>query len=300
MELFLEFQHVSYRYPGQDHYAVRDLSFSVNQGEFFGILGADDSGKTTLAKLISGIHRLSQGQITLAQTQEEFPLRRDRHKGSVDESFPQELTSRNKFHQKIGVVFSDPENQIVGTTVEEDVAFGLGNLQIPSDEIRKRVEIYLKRLGLWRYAKQPADQLSGGEQQKLCLAGILAMEPACLVLDEPLSFLDSKSRAELLDLLKNVNVSGGKTIIYLTSDPEELLDAHRIAILHKGRIFTQCALNVLWDTPELLENTGILPPDMMLFRHALRHRGYPIQQDSLSAETIARDIGRMKEETDEF
>ena len=100
------------------------------------------------------------------------------------------------------MVFSDPENQIVGTTVEEDVAFGLGNLQIPSDEIRKRVDIYLKKLGLWRYAKQPADQLSGGEQQKLCLAGILAMEPECLVLDEPLSFLDNKSRTELLELLK--------------------------------------------------------------------------------------------------
>jgi energy-coupling factor transport system ATP-binding protein len=289
MGLFLEFQHVSYRYPGQAQHAVRDLSFSVNQGEFFGILGADDAGKTTIAKLISGIYRTSQGQITLARAQADFP-----------ESPLQEPVSRNNVRQRIGVVFSDPENQIVGTTVAEDVAFGLGNLQIPSNEIRKRVAIYLKRLGLWCYAKQPADQLSGGEQQKLCLAGILAMEPECLVLDEPLSFLDSKSRTELFDLLKDVNVSGGKTVIYLTSDPEELLNAHRIAILHKGTLLTQCALNVFWDTPEILENTGILPPDIMLFRHALRQQGYPIQQDSLTAEAIARDIGRMKEEIHEF
>jgi energy-coupling factor transport system ATP-binding protein len=283
MGLFLQFQHVSYRYPGQDHDAVRDLSFSVNQGDFFGILGADDSGKTTIAKLISGIHRSSQGQITLAQPQ------------SIDESCLQDPESETELCQRIGVVFSDPENQIVGTTVEEDVAFGLGNLQIASNEIRKRVDSYLKRFGLWHYAKQPADHLSGGEQQKLCLAGILAMEPECLVLDEPLSFLDNKSRAELLELLKEMNESEGKTIIYLTSDPEELLSADRIAILQQGSIFTQCAPNVLWDTPGILENTGILPPDMMLFRHALKHRGYPIQQDSLTPEAIVRDISRIKE-----
>lgn len=269
MKTFLQFQHVSYSYPHQEKHAVKNLSFSVEHGEFLGILGADDAGKTTIAKLTNGLILPSQGQITITDIQ-----------GQV---------SPDEFRKKIGVVFSDPENQIVATTVEEDVAFGLGNLRVPSEEMRTRVDAYLKRVGLLKYAKRSPHELSGGEQQKLCIAAVLAMQPECLVLDEPLSFLDTKNRGELLEFLVELN-RGGKTMIYLSGDPEEILYAHRIIILHKGTIRTECSSTALWNNPSILEESGVLPSDMMIFRDTLKQQGYPIRENSLTPETIVGDI----------
>lgn len=267
----IRFQHVSYSYPRQNICAVNNLSFSVNRSEFFGILGADDAGKTTIAKLMNGLIVPSKGEVTLKDVPERVS--------------PEEL------RKEVGVIFSDPENQIVGTTVEEDVAFGLGNLRVPLQEMRRRVNDYLKRVGLLKYANRSPYELSGGEQQKLCCAGVLAMEPECLVLDEPLSFLDSTNRKEVFELLVELNRSG-KTLIYLTSDPEELLYANRVIVLHKGAIHTECPLSMVWNNFSILEESGIQPSDMMIFRDTLRKRGYPIQDDSLTPEDIVRDICR--------
>ena len=272
MTVFLQFQQVTYSYSRQEGYALKDLSFSIDRGEFLGILGADDAGKTTIAKLTNGLLLPSKGSIILTNTQKEPPTGQE-----------------HPFRYNIGVVFSDPENQIVGTTVAEDVAFGLGNLRVPSHEMRIRVETYLERVDLLKYAKRSPRDLSGGEQQKLCLAGVLAMEPECLVLDEPLTFLNTRSRRELLQLLVELNADG-KTILYLTSDPEELLYTHRILLLHQGMILTQYPTITLWNTPSVLEKAGVLPSDMMLFRKNLRQRGYPIKEDSLTPETIVSDI----------
>ena len=281
MECFLQFEQVSSSYPFQHINAVSQLSFSVHHGEFFGILGADDAGKTTIAKLMNGLLLPAQGQIAVGDIQ-------------LDSHFETWSPSKQRkmlfaLRQRIGVIFSDPENQIVGTTVEEDVAFGLGNLQIPSYEIRSRVEKYLDRVGMRHYATRSPQELSGGEQQKLCIAGVLAMEPECLVLDEPLSFLDSTSRNELLELLGELNAAG-TTIIYLTSDPEELLYAQQILILSQGTTHSQCSVDELWNTPVILENAGILPPDIMTFRARLKAYGYPISDTSFTPATLADDI----------
>jgi energy-coupling factor transport system ATP-binding protein len=278
MSPFLEFRDVSYSYPQQNGYAVRDIGFSVNHGEFLGILGADDSGKSTITKLANGILPPSQGQVFVA--------------GSAVE----QNESLYALRQKVGVVFADPENQIVGTTVEEDVAFGLGNLCVPSDEMRKRVDTYLERVGLLQYATRSPYELSGGEQQKLCIAGVLAMEPECLLLDDPLTFLDSTSQQDILELIVELNASG-MTVIYLTSDPDELIHAERIVVLKDGAILTECPSITLWNDLTILEQAGIVPSDMMLFRDTLRKRGYPIRDDSRTPEEIVHLLCPTQENT---
>ena len=271
MSVFLEFRDVSYTYPHQDGYAVRNMSFLIKRGEFLGILGADDTGKSTITKLANGILLPLQGQVFVSGLAVE---RND---------------SLYALRQKVGVVFADPENQIVGTTVEEDVAFGLGNLCVPSDEMRKRVDTYLERVGLLKYANRSPYKLSGGEQQKLCIAGVLAMEPECLILDDPLTFLDSISQRAILDLVVELNNSG-MTVIYLTSDPEELIRADRIIVLKDGTVLTECPTTTLWNDLTILEQAGIAPSDMMLFRERLREHGYPIQDDSRTPEEIIRQL----------
>ena len=267
----LEFRRVSFRYPRQAHDAVRRVSFSVKRGEFVGILGADDAGKTTLAKLCNGQATPTDGQVLIAGVP------------------AQPAAARNAGAFRVGVVLSDPENQIVGATVEEDAAFGLGNLRVPPAEMRRRVDDMLERVGLRQYAKRAPHELSGGEQQKLCLAGVAVMRPDCLVLDEPLTFLDSRSRSEFQALLREMRQQG-TTMLYLTSDLDELADAERTLLLAHGEIQAEASPQTLWNAPELLAAAGIAAPDLLLFRHRLRERGCRIRDDSLTPETIAQDV----------
>ena len=277
----MQFEHVSYQYPRHAEKALTDVTFFVHPGEFLGILGADDSGKSTLAKLTNGLLLPSTGAVTIADLQLDALMK------TLPSSQQQQML--HCLRQKVGVVFADPENQIVGATVEEDVAFGLGNLRLPPQEIRRRVAAYLKQVGLAQYAKRAPHKLSGGEQQKLCIASILAMEPECLVCDEPLTFLDSASRQEVLVLLRNIHASG-KTIVYLSGSPEELLSAQRILLLSQGKVSGECPPAALWAQPALFEAIGLTPPDIIALRAALLAHGYHIQPGSLTPEAIVEDI----------
>lgn len=270
MSLFLEFQNVSYSYPHRKTETIRELSFSIQRKEFVGILGANDSGKSTIAKLTNGLLLPSQGHVVV----DGIPVAHDEHVYTI--------------RQKIGIVFADPENQIVGSTVEEEVAFGLGNLRVPSGEMRKRVDTYLEGVGLLHYATRAPHHLSGGEQQKLCLTSVLAMEPDALVLDAPLTFLDRSSQREILALLLDLHARG-MTLLYLTSDPEELVQADRILLLHQGSILIECSPTALWNDFSFLEQAGIMPSDIMLFRKRLKQQGYAIQDDSFTPEEITQD-----------
>lgn len=268
MTPILEFRQVSYSYPAQNTPALREVSFAVSSGEFLGILGADESGKTTFARLCTGRVPPSTGAI---------------YAGGMSLTPHPAATS-----VRIGVVFSDPENQIVGTTVEEDLAFGLSNLCVPPEEMRRRVDEYLDRFELSAYAKRSPRELSGGEQQKLCLAGVLIMLPDCLIVDEPLSFLDASSRGELLRLLLDIN-RAGMTIVYLTHDLQELNAAQRILLLKQGTIFRETDYVALWNAPELLEQAGIAAPELVRFRLRLREFGCQIRDDSITPDAIAND-----------
>lgn len=243
MTPFLEFRQVSYTYPYQPQAAVHNVSFTIQRGEWVGILGANESGKSTLAKLTNGLLVPSQGQVIV----DGLPVAQDETVYTV--------------RQKVGVVFADPENQIVGTTVEEDVAFGLGNICVPPPEIRRRVQYYLEQVGLWHAAKRAPHQLSGGEQQKLCLASVLAMQPECLVLDDPLTFLDQTSQQEILAFLTDLH-KNGRTMLSFTSVPEELIHTDRILLLRHGEIIAENLPHALWNNLPLLEQAGIIPPNL--------------------------------------
>jgi len=276
----ITFHEVSYCYPRQDQPVLNGISFALRQGEFLGILGADETGKTTLAKLIKGLLLPSRGRICF-----------DWPHASVTASPSGTTDELREARRAVGVIFSDPENQIVGTTVEEDVAFGLENLQIAPRDMRIRIERVLEQVGLLSAAKRAPHTLSGGEQQKLCIAGVLAMEPECLVLDNPLSFLDRQSRNELLQLFNTLNAAG-KTLVYLTSDPDEVVGADRVLMLAGGTIGGEYAPENLWEKPDILEQAGILPSDMMRFRSALIQKGLSIAPDAMTPEMLACEIIR--------
>ena len=273
---------MSYCYPGQTAEAVTQLALTIQAGEFVGILGADEAGKTTLAKLTNGLLRPSSGQlvITTAENAAAAALILDAH---TDED------TLYAIRQVIGVIFSDPENQLVASTVEEEVAFGPGNLQLPAPEIRRRVAKYLQQVGLFDAAKRSPHELSGGEQQKLCIAGVLAMEPACVVLDEPLTFLDSPSRANVLHLLQQLHAAG-QTIVYLTSDPAELRFAQRILVLRHGVIRRDLPAEMFWHTPDVFADTDIPRPDLLRLRDELRQRGYSMPSAALTPDAVAHDL----------
>jgi energy-coupling factor transport system ATP-binding protein len=234
----IAFQQVSYTYPHQPQPAVHDLSFALRPGEWVGVVGANDAGKTTLAKLCNGLLRPSNGAVWI----------NGRRLGRDIEVY--------ETRRRIGVVFDDPEHQIVGATVEEDLAFGLGNLGVPPDEMRRRIDGMLDRIGLRRYAQREPHRLSGGEQQKLCLASALVMQPECLVLDAPLTFLDYESRAEVLALLQTFH-AGGQTLLYCTCDPAEVQAASRVLLLRSGRLIGECEPSALLVEPTLLGAAGI-------------------------------------------
>lgn len=270
--MMIEFRHVSYTYPHQETPALHDLSFAVQPGEFMGILGANDSGKTTIAKLCNGLLRPSAGEVLV-------------HGQGLDGNL-----SIQHARRAIGVVFADPENQIVGTTVEEDLAFGLGNLCVPADEMRQRIEDVLDRVGLREYAQREPHRLSGGEQQKLCLASVLAMQPECLVLDAPLTFLDSVSRAEISHLLLTLH-NEGLTLLYGTSDPEELQSADRILVLQAGSIAAVLFPRQLWLERALLERASItLSPTTAIDHPQDRHSTLTLPPLSMRNRTDAASV----------
>jgi energy-coupling factor transport system ATP-binding protein len=251
--MFLQFDQVNYRYPQQSVPAVHNLCLTIKSGEFIGILGANDSGKTTLVKLCNGLLMPSAGSILLEQKQ-------------IGTNIDIQSVRR-----MVGVVFADPENQIVGDTVEEEVAFGLGNLCVPPAEMRTRIDEVLDALKLRKYALREPHKLSGGEQQKLCLASVLAMQPECLVLDAPMTFLDSASRAEILTFLHKLHAAG-QTMLYATTEPEELIGADRILLLHKGTCLDEEKTSVMLSQPGLLEQAGIQPSHLKLLEYLLTKR----------------------------
>lgn len=275
MSSLLQFDTVGFSYPYHSETVVKNLSFSLKHGEFLGILGADEAGKTTLAKLSNGLLLPTQGAVYVEWR---GSLRR------IDRK-----TALHDLRQRVAVVFSDPENQIVATTVEEEVAFGLGNLQVPTAEIRRRVATSLNLVGLRDSSQRSPAELSGGEQQKLCLASILVMQPACLVLDEPLTFLDFAARQDILTLLAQLHAQG-QSILYLTSDPEELSSAQRVLVLKSGKIIAECSFAELWNDLSLLERAAIHPSAFMRVRDALRKKGYGITEGALTPEAVARDM----------
>lgn len=256
---------VCFSYPGAESPALRGLSFAVGRGEYVGVVGPNGGGKSTLVRLLNGLLRPGSGRLLVA--------------GRDPSAEPYEVRRR------VGVLFQNPDNGLVAPFVEDDVAFGLENLGVPREEMRSRVREALRAVGLEGYERREVHTLSGGEKQRVALAGVLAVEPEILALDEPTAMLDAPGRREVLERLQRLR--GSKTVLHVTHHLDELATADRVLVLNGGRLVADLPPGELFAGEALLEeNRLVLPP---LLRMA-RELGLPARTtpEGLAAEVLSR------------
>jgi len=247
-------KNVSYEYPTDDpskrHMAVSDISLEIKRGSFVAVLGHNGSGKSTLAKLINGILVPTSGTVTV---------------NGMDTADDDRLFDIRK---SVGMVFQNPDNQLVATIVEEDVAFAPENLGISPPEIRKRVDAALETVGMTEYARHAPHMLSGGQKQRVAIAGILAMEPECIVFDESTAMLDPSGRAEIMKTIKKLN-ENGMTTVMITHYMEEAAQAERIIVMNDGKIAMDGDPRSVFSRPNDLEKMGLDVPQITEFVNRL-------------------------------
>lgn len=256
-----------------------DIDLNIERGEFVAILGHNGSGKSTLAKHFNAMLLPSGGRVLV---------------NCMDTSDQNELY---EIRRMVGMVLQNPDNQIVSTIVEEDVAFGPENLGIEPSEIRRRVDEALKAVGMLEYRKHAPHKLSGGQKQRVAIAGVLAMQPECIVLDEPTSMLDPKGRKEVLDTISRLNRERGITIVLITHFMEEAVLADRVVVLENGRILLQGPPREVFSDIERLRQVGLDVPQPAELCHQLRRAGVPLPKDVLTAEECVEALSLLLEES---
>ena len=287
-ENILEFQNVSFRYEGsseKDHLplAVRNVSFAVKKGDFVAILGHNGSGKSTLAKLSNSILLPESGKVLVNGMD------------TADESLSYDI------RRTVGVVFQNPDNQIVASVVEEDVAFGPENLGVPPEEIRKRVDNALKAVGMYEYRKHEPHKLSGGQKQRVAIAGMIAMLPECIVLDEPTAMLDPRGRKEVMDTILKLNREMGMTVVFITHFMEEAVRASRVIVMDNAEILMDGTPREVFRQADRVKAAGLDVPKPAELARALQKRGVPMPDDILTAseftEYFLKRFGESKNAT---
>ena len=277
--IWLRFDHVHYSYPAEEGQkavpAVTDVSFDVHEGEFVCVLGHNGSGKSTIAKLSNAILIPDQGIVTAME---------------IDTS---QESRELEIRQNVGVVMQNPDNQIVATIVEEDVAFGPENLALPQKEIRRRVDNALKAVDLYDMRFHEPHKLSGGQKQRVAIAGILAMEPHVIVLDEPTSMLDPKGRTEVLDYIHKLNRERGIAVVLITHYMDEAVQADTVYVMEKGRIVLRGTPEAVFAREDVLDRTGLELPECAALASALRQAGVPMPKSVLSPEALAEALAQV-------
>lgn len=272
---FLEFKNVDYSYPsGDDDYiqALKSVSLSVERGEFVALVGCNGSGKSTLARLSNGLILPDGGSV------------------EIDGMSTADKSKLYDIRKKIGVVFQNPDNQMVTTIVEDDVAFGPENLGLPPKEIRERVDWALESVGMREYALSGPLRLSGGQKQRVAIAGVLAIKPELMILDEATGMLDPDGRKEVLDVVKKLNRKENMAVIMITHFMEEAAEADRIIILEKGSVVANGGKE-LFETPEVFTHAGLDLPVYVRVAQRLREKGMdigcPLSVDEFVKNTVA-------------
>ncbi len=267
----LRFDHVSYIYEEEEASAVKavdDLSFSVKEGEFLAVLGHNGSGKSTVARLANGLYLPTEGKVFAAD---------------MDTADPAcEIDVR----KTVGVVFQNPDNQIVASIVEEDVAFGPENLNLPQKEIRRRVDAALDAVGMTEYAGHETHRLSGGQKQRVAIAGIIAMRPRCLVLDEPTAMLDPRGRADVMKTLISLNRDLGIAVVLITHFMDEAAGADRVLLMKNGRRAALETPDRIFSEPGRLTACGLELPDAAKLCDCLRKRGVKVPPEVYREEQL--------------
>ncbi len=269
---FLEFQNVFYTYDEEenDGFAVKDISFSVDKGEYVVILGHNGSGKSTLAKLSNSIFIPSKGKVF------------------VDGMDTSDEKNEFKIREKVGVVFQNPDNQIVASIVEEDVAFGPENLGISPKIIRERVDNALKTVGMYDYRLHETHRLSGGQKQRVAIAGMIAMLPECIVFDEPTAMLDPQGRREVINTARKLN-SDGMSIVLITHFMEEAVLADKVIVVDNGQILAMGTPREIFSQTEMLLRCGLDVPDTVKLSIMLKEQGVPLEGLPLTEDELASE-----------
>lgn len=256
--------------------AVDDVSISIKKGDFVAILGHNGSGKSTLAKQLNAILMPSEGTIWVEDMK------------TSDQSHIWDI------RQTAGLVFQNPDNQLISNVVEEDVGFGPENLGIPTEGIWERVIYSLKAVGMYEFRKQSPNKLSGGQKQRVAIAGILAMKPSCIILDEPTAMLDPNGRKEVLEALHELNQKEKVTVILITHYMEEVVGADQVIVMDKGKVVMEGAPRDIFKRVEELKAIRLSVPQVTELAYELRKEGLPIKEDILSKEEFIEELVRLK------
>jgi energy-coupling factor transport system ATP-binding protein len=277
-EKMIECMELVYRYESEEKasIAIDNVSFEVKAGEFVVVLGRNGSGKSTLAKHINSLLLPGGGKIY------------------VDGMNTLDLEKTWDIRNTAGMVFQNPDNQIVATIVEEDVAFGPENLGIEPLEIRARVDEALKIVDMYDYKKHAPHLLSGGQKQRIAIAGIIAMRPKCIVLDEPTAMLDPSGRKEVINTIKRLNSEYGITIILITHFMEEAVEADRIIVMDKGKLIMEGNPRNIFSKVEELKAIGLDVPQVTELAYKLKNSGVDIESDILTIDEMVDAICRLK------
>ena len=276
MSEIIKAEHLSFAYPGMDDApgvtVFEDMNITVESGTFVAILGSNGCGKSTLAKHFNSILLPSGGKVWVC---------------GMDTSDDNKLIS---IRRNVGMVFQNPDNQIVANVVEEDVAFGPENLGIASPEIRHRVDKALAQVGMSKYANHAPHLLSGGQKQRIAIAGIIAMEPKCIVLDEPTAMLDPRGRQEVMDTIIRLNREKGITVVLITHHMDEAAQAQRVVVMHKGRVAADGAPKEVFSQVQLLHDLGLAAPETVELCHELNQLGFRLPLDRLDKKECAKAL----------
>ena len=272
MSKYIEFENVSFAYrdeeEGTEHRVVENLSLSVEKGDFVCILGHNGCGKSTTAKLCNAILVPQSGRVLV---------------DGIDTSDEERL---NDIRRKVGMVFQNPDNQIVATIVEDDVAFGPENLGIAPDEIRRRVDEALKQVEMYDFRLFEPHKLSGGQKQRVAIAGIIAMKPECIVLDEPTAMLDPRGRREVMKTVKMLNEEFGITVIFITHYMDEAVKAKRVIVMDDGRIILDGSPREVFVHIDTLKRVGLDVPEATELAMLLNKDGIKIKKDVLDIDEL--------------
>ena len=256
--------------------AVDDVDLDVKAGDFVAILGHNGSGKSTLAKHLNAILIPTEGTLYVDG------------KDTRDESKLWEI------RQSAGMVFQNPDNQIIGTIVDEDVGFGPENMGVPSAEIWKRVEKSLKAVGMWEYRDHSPNKLSGGQKQRVAIAGVVAMQPKCIVLDEPTAMLDPSGRREVIRTVQELNRKEHVTVILITHYMEEVIEADRIIVMDQGRVVMQGTPKEVFSHVEELKGYRLDVPQATLVSYELQKKGVPRPDGILSMRELEQELEKLR------
>ena len=276
MQETIQTEHLAYTYPGvEDTPGVavfKDLNLTIENGSFVAILGSNGCGKSTLAKHFNAILLPTGGKVWVY---------------GMDTADEEKLI---QIRRSVGMVFQNPDNQIVANVVEEDVAFGPENLGVASPEIRRRVELALKQVGMYEYREHAPHLLSGGQKQRIAIAGVIAMEPKCIVLDEPTAMLDPKGRREVMETILRLNREKGITVILITHHMDEAAQSGRVVVLHQGQIAADGTPKEVFSQVDLLHRLGLAAPDTVELCWELDRKGFHLPLDRLTIEECGQAL----------